>query len=53
MKRVILHSEPQRKPYKTPLLKDLGKVEELTKGIKGSLVDDTDVLNDKTDEEAP
>ena len=53
MKRVILHSETQRKPYKTPLLKDLGKVEELTKGIKGSLEPDNLVVNDVQDPKAP
>lgn len=53
MKRVILHSETQRKAYKTPLLKDLGKVEELTKGIKGSAEPDSQVANDLQDPIAP
>lgn len=46
MKRVNLQSEKGSKVYQTPLLKDLGEVKELTKGIKGSDIDDNTVLND-------
>jgi len=53
MKRVNLPSVSTKKAYETPLLKALGEVEELTKGLKGSTVDDSTVAGDLFDEDAP
>lgn len=49
MKIVDLQSEGERKAYQTPLLKNLGEVRELTKGLKGSTYTDTAVEGDLTD----
>lgn len=46
MKIVDLQSQNERKAYQAPLLKDLGEVKELTKGVKGSAVEDATVVGD-------
>lgn len=40
MKTTVMHSTQAKRTYKKPLLNKLGKVSKLTKGIKGSDVDD-------------
>lgn len=40
MKTTIIHSTQTKRSYKKPVLNKLGKVSKLTKGIKGSDVDD-------------
>jgi len=53
MKRVNLPSVSTKKAYETPLLKALGEVEELTKGLKGSITEDNTVAGDLYEEDAP
>ncbi|WP_158547903.1 hypothetical protein [Dyadobacter luteus] len=40
MKTINMHSTQTKRSYKKPVLNKLGKVSKLTKGIKGSDVDD-------------
>lgn len=53
MKIVDLQSQNERKAYQTPLLKDLGEVKELTKGVKGSAQEDGAVVGDRFTPAAP
>ncbi|GAA4438774.1 hypothetical protein GCM10023091_19830 [Ravibacter arvi] len=47
MKIVDLQSQNERKAYQAPLLKDLGEVKELTKGNKGSAIEDNTTIGDR------
>ena len=49
MKVLDLRNENERKAYEAPLLKELGEVRDLTKGIKGSTVVDSEDLTDQMD----
>ena len=49
MKRVNQPVGSEKKAYETPFLKQLGDVKELTQGIKGSAVTDSENFEDFED----